>query len=1158
MSKFKALLVSLAFLIVIFVGAAFIVPSLIDWNGYEKPIQDALVTHTGLDAHIKGELSFDVLPYPRLVINDTSVSLESSEILSFEKLLVAVDLVPLISKQIKVDHIKIVKPRINIRRDEYERFNFMTDKLDEILAKKEDKQDDSASSQSEKFVYSVSINSFEVESGAVSYSDQKSGQSYEVENVNVELAAETLNGPFDISGDLDWKGETFHVDLSAGRLVDDMKSLPMKLMLSLNKAGASVKYSGVVGTKAPLDMQGDLAIESKDLNAIADQFSGARIGDATLPLKIKGLFTANQEQVSWADLSGHILERPFQGDVNITSFGTDFALSNKRPPHVKTSLIISDLGDVQDFIRSFAKGKTESVLKSSPSQIEKKNVLFPDSLVLAQDVNFDTSISIDKVHFEQNHAADVKVSIEKSMGKVVAEANVGKIGKNGSLSASLSLKYLSQSEGRNSGVVYSDPELKGDFSFNNFDGVTLLSNLSDEDSDPIIREMAKNVTVRSNIEASPAVVVLKDLNVEAADLQAVGNVRYDLSKKGHDRPVLDIGMNIDSLDADRLLALKNKDNPIPQDLQKKTEKDYKGAVQSFDLPFDVLAHMYIKNLKYMQRSVEDVQFKTGLKNKALKIEGLEMSIEGDSHVKAHGVVEDIFKLSPFDITLQVNADDLERALSLLKVEQDVVLVPLGKGVLKGRVSGSTQKAEFTANLDVLDTNVEVTGVVTDVINTPNMSSLALRLGHNDYEKFVQMFVANYDSAIRSHSKLDVYLDVVQDKINVYNMKQIKASVGSYSLDGDAIVDLNSKTPNVQGFVKGGRVVLSDFVNTGSVSANKPDNASSGKSNTGNGEAKWSRTAINSGWMHQANVDFKFSFDRLVYNDWDMQSLSGQAVLKDGTLDLYNMHSNLYGGTVDMSGRLKSDANPREPLSMNFTSHMKDVSFPGLVKAAGVPQVIRGEAGKVNFDVDVSSTGLSPAAIVYGLNGKGSIDGEGIVVSGFDLSKLAKAVSKESSQFKQWKRLGEQAIKGVLKGGTTRFDAALGTFVIEEGIVKTNDLILQNQDATVRNQGEVNLPQWTVDITTVIDIAQPEDAPDVTYHYSGSIGSPVANMNADNLLQYGISKAVDKLIEDKAGDIINKILKVPEPSNENTKSDGQPSAPKPEDVFRGLLKDVISR
>jgi len=62
----RRVLIGLGVVALLLLAAVFIVPSLVDWNGYKPRIADAVREATGRDLVIDGDIGLSILPTPTL------------------------------------------------------------------------------------------------------------------------------------------------------------------------------------------------------------------------------------------------------------------------------------------------------------------------------------------------------------------------------------------------------------------------------------------------------------------------------------------------------------------------------------------------------------------------------------------------------------------------------------------------------------------------------------------------------------------------------------------------------------------------------------------------------------------------------------------------------------------------------------------------------------------------------------------------------------------------------------------------------------------------------------------------------------------------------------------------------------------------------------
>jgi uncharacterized protein involved in outer membrane biogenesis len=112
----KKILIGLGVLLVIAVAAVLIGPSLIDWNGYKPEIAAEVRKATGRDIVIDGDITVSVLPSPHASVAGVrfanAAGGSAPDMASFEALQVRIALSPLLSGNVQVESIVLVKPAI--------------------------------------------------------------------------------------------------------------------------------------------------------------------------------------------------------------------------------------------------------------------------------------------------------------------------------------------------------------------------------------------------------------------------------------------------------------------------------------------------------------------------------------------------------------------------------------------------------------------------------------------------------------------------------------------------------------------------------------------------------------------------------------------------------------------------------------------------------------------------------------------------------------------------------------------------------------------------------------------------------------------------------------------------------------------------------------
>ena len=111
MQKF---LIILAGLLVALVALVLIVPGFMNWNQYRALIQSEAAAATGRAVEIDGDIRIQLIPAPRLVIENARLAniegASSADMVTLKRLEVHVALAPLFSGAVRVQSVILVEP----------------------------------------------------------------------------------------------------------------------------------------------------------------------------------------------------------------------------------------------------------------------------------------------------------------------------------------------------------------------------------------------------------------------------------------------------------------------------------------------------------------------------------------------------------------------------------------------------------------------------------------------------------------------------------------------------------------------------------------------------------------------------------------------------------------------------------------------------------------------------------------------------------------------------------------------------------------------------------------------------------------------------------------------------------------------------------------
>jgi len=549
---------------------------------------------------------------------------------------------------------------------------------------------------------------------------------------------------------------------------------------------------------------------------------------------------------------------------------------------------------------------------------------------------------------------------------------------------------------------------------------------------------------------------------------------------------------------------------------KTTGKPLQETLKNFKMPMDLTIKADLKNVtvqgtQYAGLMVDGV---FGAKSANIKTASLR-DMDGDT-MQMSGTIQDISALSGVDIVVGGKTADAIAFLSSFKVDTSKMPKDFGPLDLNVTLRGANaEKLDFIANAKALGGEGSANGeVIKALSDKPAVDKLSLEVKHPNFEQFIKIFNPSYKAGVGIRKDMNIRANINQDASG-YSLSGLNAVMGGMTITGDVKANTSGTKPNITANLNAGTIPLD--ILSGKDRTAKTVGGTSGTVQTsgGQGDVRWSRNAINTAWMHNFNLDLKVNAEAVQYANWTLNDTVLALTLKDGHLNLSQMDAKVYGGSMNLTANVKSTASGRDPIIFDTKTSFKDVALEPLAASFSGARVIKAR-GDVSMNLEASSSGISPAALVSGLKGAGAVNGKSVVLQGFDLAAMSRSLVSTSKVVDNITGLANAAFKG----GETAFDTIEGPFTISEGIINFDRFLMTGPTATITNKGQINLPRWVIDMTSTIDLVEPEDAPNLDVRFQGPLDKPGNSFAGSALESYIGSRVTNKLqdvITDKLGD-----------------------------------------
>lgn len=325
-----------------------------------QTLAEQVKARTGRDLIVSGPASFSF--YPGLGVSLSDVSLSgpagsANTLVTMDALSVSVKPLPLLSRDIAVDSLVLTKPLFDFRLDKSGRKNwdFAADERSVRYAQAGGTATDAAQPSNRSAAIAklsnLHLDDVRIEDGTIRYTDERSGESQQVDALNTKLSLRSLDSPLDASGNLLWKDQTiaFAGTLTSARTVLEQK--PAKLAFKANNELITASFDGFTLLKDGADIEGDIKADAASSRALAGWLGTTLPPVAGFgPLSIAGKIKTAGNVTTLSNATFGLDGATATGTVSVTTGGVR--------PAVAANLDISEL-DLNNYLTAAAGGAIE-------------------------------------------------------------------------------------------------------------------------------------------------------------------------------------------------------------------------------------------------------------------------------------------------------------------------------------------------------------------------------------------------------------------------------------------------------------------------------------------------------------------------------------------------------------------------------------------------------------------------------------------------------------------------------------------------------------------------------------------------------------------------------------------------------------------------------
>ncbi|MEQ8354856.1 MAG: AsmA family protein [Kiloniellaceae bacterium] len=1178
----KALLV-IVVLVIVALGALLVLPSFWDWNGEKDRIAAWVKQQSGRDLTIAGDVTLHLLPAPAFSAREvTLANIEGGSdaaMVQLEELRVRVALLPLLSGTVRVESVTLVKPqvRLEVLPDGRANWDFAGAPRPGATGPgatgpgaagpggpDPDASDPGASppgAAPAKLAAageeSIRVDSFIIEGGRVRYSDAQTGRTEVVDDLNAELGAESLIGPFVAGGAATYQGVPVEFDFSLDRVIEG-GATAVSLSLTLPRSDASGQFLGALSRHDALrTLRGRLQVKGDDL--------GRMIAGLPLAAPLSGLPPQ--------------LAQPFELSAEITgsdSEATADAVAFSLGPVLLGGKISARLGDVPDFtvdlaaktvdldkllaLQGAAPAKASAAARPQDNATTAAVPAAPDAdagtmgagagFELPKTVSASVTLSADALLYRGQTVRQVRAAARLEGGEVTLEQAAAQLP--GSSDVALSGR-LSAAKG---------PRFDGTLEARS-DSLRGLLQWLGVDTSEVPADRLRRMVVKTGFEAGADRITLRETDLQLDVSRLTGGIAIAL----RDRPGLGIGVTLDKINLDAYLPDQGAPAPTTGTPQRERAVGESGAVPGvapaparnepagmallggFDANFDVK----VGQLTYRGVPLNGLRLDATLQRGGVVVRELSVADLAGSRGSFAGSLANIDRDPSVDGSLDISVAALSRLTKALGID-GIGQLPLESFSLAGAVNGNRDQLRFDQSLTALNGTLRAAGKA-ELQPAALAIDAAVKLNHPDLSVLLGELLR--DSEVPAGLGPVALQGQLSAAPAALQLSALEGEIaGVKILAGDVGLGLAGARPKVTAELTTGVMPLAALA--APAAAGKKSGKTQGKTGAGQsaktgsggdsrpaGRGRWSTKPIDVAALRDFDADLKLHAKAILIDQLRLSDAEVEAVLAGGLLDLKRFDAKTYGGTLSVTGTADARATARDGLEIATAVAATNIEMKDLLRDMTDSDRF---SGPMSLRGNLNSQGSSEAALVSALSGSGKLDGSITAAAKVEEQAGALLLGILGKKVKEVQGITDSTtmLFGAFAGAPAKVD---GTFVVDQGVLRSDDLRVRGRDAVAMTAGNANLPVWRVESRTdVFRDADPQTAY-LTAVLRGPLDSPDVGINGQPFQRRQEPAAVEIAPVD--------IAPLDTAPAEQEQQKTRPSAPaKPEDLLKEGLKSLL--
>jgi len=1039
----KRFLIGLTLLAAVSVAGLLIYVASIDWNLHKDKIAEQFLDATGKKIVFEGPVSFKILPSPYLVASRVKIynpAIPDQPLVEIKDLVANLELMPLLHKKFEVKRMVLENPNINVEADDEGRLNWQSDLTPEQKNKIEEAQ--------------VKLNSVSLEKATVTFDDPSRDISFQLENLNGEIMADGMFGPFHVEGNYIKDNNPEGFALSVGKLSDSF-STTLNLVVTHPQSESYIRFDGnfMLANKV---LNGNMIVESKKLrDFVKANFKSFELRpEYDYPLALTFDLAANEKMFNLSNMVIKYGETQGAGNMQIPVNDGLSKGGDAIRPRVDMAFNFTDLNldpivfTVDDFIKTYKKG----------------------DVVYAPESRLDWLVDVKSLRTQYN-GQPVK-NFEASFDVVDDRLSVN----------NLSAVLPGDTDIKLKGALYAadeEPFYNVDASFNSDDFLKTLNWLNIHPVVSVASTYRKAVgnakltgTLR-RIQISPF-----NLTMDKSSFSGEAGIKLD------SRPDIMLILNADTINFDNYIVSLPKEEREKSWAQRMQYRFSKlGFLNDVDLQINTKLNLAI----YESMPFEKIDFKANLLDGKLDVEKLSIQSVANAQMDYSGMLSNFGK-TPVLKNWKYNIKTADTVALINKFDfkvPDFNFKQLKNFEAQGVVTGDLNKFAMNAfyKLENLETRYQGQ-VARGSADTDYNGTLEVK--HPDFVNMLKEFNIDYNPATFSLGMFDLKAQI-KGTPKHFKASQIEANIGFNEFKGELEYELGEERPNVITTLNINKFELDRFLSAAKKGGSSTPLLSQPTDSAPElwGRPVWTNAPLNLEVLKSLDMTGTFSVADFSYKNYTVADMVSNVSINGGNLSVTGLKGKMRGG--DVSGEL-SLSGAENVLNGAFDINNSDVT---LWELSGNKYGLN--SGVMDVQASFNTKAGDWNEMLSNLNGTMSFDFENGTVKGWNLQAIYDDLLKREVPE------GLMAVvKDNLQKGVTNYSDLKGKVSFNKGDYSLSDVVLQNSLGRIELFGDGNLPAWNMNVVFNVKYKEPQYLPGYSFSLKGGMNAPLLDVNVSSL------------------------------------------------------------